>query len=74
MARAGEGEPFVVTKPDEAAEAAERFRRYVQSPLLTNIRVATKGFDAYDVEPQGLPDLFAQPSGAHGQMAGEACG
>ena len=60
MAKAGLGELFVVTKPDEAGGAAERFREYVQSPLLTNVQVKYKGFEAYDVEPPGLPDLFAQ--------------
>ena len=30
MAKAGQGEPFVVTKPGRAPGAAERFRNYVQ--------------------------------------------
>lgn len=60
MAKAGLGEPFVVTKPEEAPEAAERFRKYVESPTLTNIQVKYKGFEAYDIEPPSLPDLFAQ--------------
>jgi Ca-activated chloride channel homolog len=60
MAKAGLGEPFVVTKAEEAHGAAERFREYVQSPLLTNIQVKYEGFETYHVEPPGLPDLFAQ--------------
>jgi Ca-activated chloride channel family protein len=59
MAKAGLGEPFVVTKPAEAPEAAKRFRTYVASPALTNIQVQYKEFEAYDVEPQSFPDLFA---------------
>jgi Ca-activated chloride channel family protein len=60
IAKAGLGEPFVVTGPEQAPMAANRFREYVQSPLLTNMKVAYRGFEAYDIEPPGLPDLFAQ--------------
>jgi Ca-activated chloride channel family protein len=60
MARAGLGEPFVVLNPGEAAKQAAKFRRYIESPLLTNIRVSFQGFDAAEVEPASLPDLFAQ--------------
>jgi Ca-activated chloride channel family protein len=59
MARAGEGEPFIVTTQKEATETAQRFAEYIKAPLLTDIEVALQGFDAYDVEPPALPDLFA---------------
>jgi len=75
LARAGLGEPFVVTRPDEAHGAAERFRAYVQSPLLTNVNVRFKGFEAYDVEPPALPDLFARrPLVIFGKWRGKASG
>jgi Ca-activated chloride channel family protein len=60
IARAGQGEPFVVTSPAEAAAAGRRFREYIESPLLTDVRVNYRGFDAYDVEPGAQPDLFAE--------------
>lgn len=60
MARAGQGEPFVVLNPGEAAKQAARFRRYIESPVLTNIKVSFEGFDAAELEPPSLPDLFAQ--------------
>lgn len=60
LARAGQGEPFVVTDPAQAHAAAERFARYVASPVLTDVRVHFDGFDAYDVEPAAQPDLFAE--------------
>jgi Ca-activated chloride channel family protein len=59
VARAGQGEPFIVTQPDEAPDAAERLRRYVDTPVLTDIDVRFAGFDAYGVEPAQVPDLFA---------------
>ena len=39
---------------------AEKFRRYVESPVLTDISARFDGFEAYDVEPLSLPDLFAE--------------
>jgi Ca-activated chloride channel family protein len=39
VARAGQGEPFVVTGSETAAGAAETFRRYIESPVLTAIDV-----------------------------------
>jgi Ca-activated chloride channel family protein len=59
VARAGLGEPFVVLGPEEAEGAAVSFREYIQSPVLTGIRVNFPGFDVYDVEPARVPDLFA---------------
>jgi Ca-activated chloride channel family protein len=60
MAKAGQGEPFVVTDPKEADAVAEKFRRYISSPVLTRIRMECDGFETYDVEPGSIPDLFAQ--------------
>lgn len=60
VAKAGMGEPFVVTQEAEAGAVADRFREYVQSPLLTDIRIRAAGFDAYDVQPLSQPDLLAE--------------
>jgi Ca-activated chloride channel family protein len=60
MARAGLGEPFVVSKPDEAPAKAEEFRKVIQSPLLTRIKLNLDRFDAYELEPSGIPDVFAE--------------
>ncbi len=60
IARAGMGEPFVITKPEEAEAAAEKFRAYIQSPVLSRVRVEFSGFDAYDVEPPSVPDVLAE--------------
>jgi len=60
IAKAGLGEPFIVTKPEESNQIAEKFRQYIQSPVLTGIELNKWGFDAYDVEPASIPDLFAK--------------
>jgi Ca-activated chloride channel family protein len=59
MARAGKGEPFVILKPGEAPQQAARFRRYIETPVLTDIKVTFPGFDVSEVEPLAVPDLFA---------------
>lgn len=75
MARAGLGEPFVVTEPQEAPAAAQKFRHYIQSPVLTNIAVTYNGFETYDIEPQSIPDLFAKrPVIVFGKWRGTAGG
>ncbi len=59
MARVGMGEPFVVTNPEEAAVKAEKLRKLLEKPVLTNIRINFKEFDAYAVEPPSIPDVMA---------------
>jgi len=75
MARAGMGEPFIITNPKEAPAIAEKFRNYIQSPVLTDIKVNFNGFDTYDVEPVSIPDLFAgRPVVVFGKWKGNAAG
>jgi len=75
LGRAGRGESFVVLNERDAAVAADRFRAYIESPVLTRISVAFRGFDAYDVDPPQLPDLFAQrPLVISGKFRGPASG
>lgn len=75
VARAGMGEPFVVESEKEAEETAERFRTYIESPVLTDVKVKADGFDIYDVQPAHFPDMFAQrPIVLFGKWRGEATG
>ncbi len=60
VAKAGMGEPFIVTQESEAPAIAAKFREYIQSPVLTDIHIRSIGFDTYDVHPAHLPDLLAQ--------------
>lgn len=60
VARAGMGEPFIVTHESEAPVIAAKFREYIQTPLLTDIQIRSHGFETYDVHPVKLPDLLAQ--------------
>jgi Ca-activated chloride channel family protein len=75
VARAGLGEPFIVTNPDEAAAAAEQLRQYIETPVLTDIDVRFSGFDVYDIEPAKIPDLFAsRPIVVFGKWRGAIAG
>jgi len=75
VAKAGMGEPFIVTQEAEAPAVAAKFREYIQTPVLTDIQVRPIGFDIYDVHPARLPDLFAQrPVILFGKWRGPAAG
>ena len=72
IAKTGLGESFVVTDPSEAAATADRFRTYIQSPVLTDVQVTYDGFDVYDIEPPTLSTLFAsRPIVLFGKWKGE---
>ncbi len=75
IAKAGMGEPFIVTDGIEAAETAARFREYIQTPVMTDIQVRANGFEIYDVHPARLPDLLAdRPIVVFGKWRGPVAG
>jgi Ca-activated chloride channel homolog len=75
VAKAGLGEPFIVTSESEAPAIAAKFREYIETPVLTDINVHTTGFDAYDVHPAHIPDLFAErPVVVFGKWRGTTTG
>lgn len=75
IAGAGLGESFVVTDSEDAAESAERFCRYIESPLLTGITVSYDGFRVYDVATSTPSILYAQkPIVLFGKWSGEPAG
>lgn len=78
LARAGQGEPFVVTQSGEAAVQAERFRKMIDAPVLTQVKVRFEGADSfapYDMEPVAIGDLFAsRPVVVFGKWKGVPAG
>jgi Ca-activated chloride channel family protein len=71
LARAGQGEAFIVTRPDEAAAQADRLRRMIDSPVLTQVKAHLEGLDTYDVLPAQLPDLLGgRPVVVYGKFRG----
>ena len=75
LAHAGQGEPFIVLNPQEAAASAQRLREYISAPVLTDISVRYEGFDAMATQPGSLPDVFAnRPIELIGKWQGEPKG
>ncbi|HSD86930.1 MAG TPA: VWA domain-containing protein, partial [Kofleriaceae bacterium] len=75
VAKAGQGEPFVILDPKMAPAAAAKFRDYVESPVLTQVQVQFDGLSTYDVEPKTLPDVFAnRPVVVFGKYKGTPSG
>ncbi|MBC7863142.1 MAG: TonB family protein [Bacteroidia bacterium] len=75
IARAGMGEPFIVTNEKEAKIAAEKFRTYISNPVLTNIKVSYDGFEVYDLVTKHVPDVFSlRPIVLFGKYKGAPAG
>lgn len=75
MAHVGQGQPLFVANQEEADEKVEKYKNYIKEPILTHINVSFEGFDAYDVEPPSIPDVFAQrPIIVFGKYHGSAEG
>jgi len=75
MAHVGTGEAFIITQEKEAAGKGEKFRKYIQTPVLTNITLRFEGFEAYDIEPITVPDVLAEkPVIVYGKWKGKPKG
>jgi len=75
IARVGMGEPFIATNEKEAVRVAEKFRKYIQTPVLTDIKVEFQGLQAYDIEPIAIPDMLAErPITVFGKYKGKLQG
>ena len=75
MAFAGNGEPLFITNFQDTEKEVERFRNYINTPVLTRIKLESKGIKIYDVEPAGIPDLMAErPITIFGKYKGKAKG
>ncbi len=75
LARAGMGESFIALDAGEADKQAVAFARYIASPVLTNVKLRFAGFDAYDIVPKSIPDVFSErPVLVFGKYRGKAQG
>jgi len=75
MAFMGNGEPMIITKPEDAEKQAEQFRNYINTPVLTQIKPNFGAFKAYDVEPLAIPDMLAErPIVIFGKYTGKSTG
>lgn len=76
LARAGQGQPFIVTDHEAAEATAMKLSRYIEQPIFTQIDASfTGGFQAYDLEPSTLPDVLSErPILLFGKFNGKAEG
>lgn len=66
---------MIVTKQAEAPKMADKFKHYIEAPVLTNIKVDYGNLDAYDVEPSAIADVTAQrPIVVFGKWRGKNIG
>lgn len=75
MAKISNSESFIATSTNEAYQTAEKFKKYIEQPVLTQIKLKTKGFEVYDIEPKSIPDVYAtRPIVVYGKYRGEPKG
>ena len=75
MAFMGNGEPLIVTEEKGAEEQADAFRSYINTPVLTRIKMNYGAFKTYDIEPIAVPDMLAErPIIIFGKYKGRATG
>lgn len=75
MAKVSNSESFIATDKEEAKLVAKDFKNYIATPLLTQIKLKTQGFEIYDVEPSSIPDVFAaRPIVVYGKYRGNPKG
>jgi len=72
MASAGRGEVEYVTLDSKAQEAADRFYRRIDAPVLTDVSIDFGNLPVAEVYPKLVPDLFSnKPVVVHGRLTGE---
>jgi Ca-activated chloride channel homolog len=75
LARAGRGEPIIVTDIGKAEAGAASFREMIESPVLTGVQVVFDGFSVEQLAPWPVPDVFARrPVLLAGRFRGEPGG
>ncbi len=75
LARAGRGEPVVVTDSAKASASAAAFREMIESPVLTGVKVEFDGLSTDEIAPWPVPDVFARrPVVVAGRFKGERAG
>jgi Ca-activated chloride channel family protein len=48
----------IISQGDDFGRQAEAFRRKLLRPAAANVKITLEGADAYDIEPQQLPNLY----------------
>ena len=60
LAHAGMGTPYIVLNYSQAEVIGKKVIKEISQPVLTDISIDWGNFNVYDVEPVGIPDVFAE--------------
>ncbi len=60
LANISMSEPFIITDMEDADKEADKFKEYIDSPVMTDIKIDFEGLDVYDIIPEKIPDVYAQ--------------
>lgn len=68
-------EPTIIATHEEAKAKSSALGGYIQSSVLTKVKVDFKGLETYDIEPASYPDVFAnRPVFIFGKWRGKGQG
>ena len=75
LAKVGQSNSFIATSKEEAFKVSKVFKKYISSPLLTQIKLNKDNFEIYEVTPKSIPDVFSdRPIMIYGKYKGKASG
>jgi Ca-activated chloride channel family protein len=75
MAFLGNGESMLISQPESVEKQAGRFRNYINTPVMTQIKTNFGDFKTYDVESLTIPDMLAErPVIIFGKYKGKPAG
>jgi len=75
IAHVGNTEPIFVKDQNEANKKADSFRKFISTPVLTDINIDWGDFDVYDLSPSKINDVLAErPVVVTGKYRGKAKG
>lgn len=75
IANAGFGESFIALNEKDGLELGQKLIDLIRNPVLTDISLEFLGFDAIELQPKLIPDLYAQkPLLISGKWRGNATG
>ncbi len=75
IAHVGNSVPLIATTLEDACAQTEKFRRYISTPVLTDVQIDWGGFEVYDLVPSSISDLMAErPIVISGKYKGDSEG
>lgn len=60
MAHVGGADAFIVTQKQDANREADKLRKYIETPVMTDIKIEANDVTLYDLVTDQIPDLMAR--------------